>query len=102
MDCATHQEGSVPPAHKHHRRYARMHADTMNLPDGLLEQVRARAAASGRTTTSLVEEALRLLLQTPDARSETTLVPTYGKPGGRLLVDIEDRDALWAALDERP
>ena len=75
---------------------------TMNLPDGLLEQVRARAAASGRTTTSLVEEALRLLLQTPDARTETKLVPTYGKPGGRFLVDIEDRDALWADLDERP
>ena len=73
----------------------------MNLPDGLMEQVRARAAASGRTTTSLVEEALRLLLQTSSMNTGTRSLPTYGKPGGRILVDLEDRDALWAALDDR-
>ena len=74
----------------------------MNLPDGLLEQVRARAAASGRTTTSLVEEALRLLLTTSPGRATTRALPTYGRPGGRFLVDLQDPEALWAALDERP
>lgn len=73
---------------------------TMNLPDGLLEETKAYAAAAGRTTTSVVEEALRRLLgERPEERTERTL-PTYGAPGGRFLVDLEDRDALWAALDE--
>ena len=72
---------------------------TMNLPDGLLEQVRARAAESGRTTTSLVEEALRLLLQTPSGDLPARSLPTFGKPGGVILVDLEDRDAVWAAMD---
>ena len=74
---------------------------TMNLPDGLMEQVRARAAVSGRTTTSLMEEALRLLLQTPSVNTGRRSLPTYGKPDGRILVDLEDREALWAALDDR-
>ena len=72
----------------------------MNLPDGLMDQVRARAAASGRTTTSLVEEALRLLLETPGTGTPPRELPAYGTPGGRFLVDLEDRDALWAALDD--
>jgi len=75
---------------------------TMNLPDGLLEQVRARAAATGRTTTSLVEEALRAHLDGPAAPAPSGPLPAYGNPEGRFLVDMEDRDAVWAALDERP
>lgn len=75
---------------------------TMNLPDGLMEEVRTRAAAAGRTTTSLVEEALRLLLDTADAAGPRRSLPTYGRPGGRILVDLEDRDALEAALDADP
>ena len=73
----------------------------MNLPDALMAQVRARAAASGRTTTSLVEEALRMLLATSDTAAPSRELPTYGEPGGRFLVDLDDRDALWAALDDR-
>ena len=74
----------------------------MNLPDGLMERVRARATASGRTTTSLVEEALRMLLDTARPREPSGPLPAYGTPGGRFLVDLEDRDAVWAALNERP
>lgn len=67
-----------------------------------MEEVRARAAASGRTTTSLVEEALRLLLDGPQGRPPKGPLPAYGTPGGRFLVDLSDREAVWAALDERP
>lgn len=74
---------------------------SMNLPDALLNEVRARAAASGRTTTSLVEEALRLLLDACPNRAPAGPLPAYGTPGGRFLVDLEDREAVWAALDER-
>jgi plasmid stability protein len=72
---------------------------TMNLPDGLVEEAKAYAAARGRTTTSVVVEALRRLLA--EVRDEVPVgaLPTYGTPGGRFLVDLEDRDALWAALD---
>lgn len=71
----------------------------MNLPDALLERVRERAASEHRTVTSLVEEALRLIL---DGRPHPApgLLPTDGLPSGRFLVDIDDKDALQAVFDE--
>lgn len=27
-------------------------------------------------------------------------LPVYGQAGGQILVDLADRDAVWAALDE--
>lgn len=75
---------------------------TMNLPDALLEQVKQRAAESGRTVTSLMEEALRQLLSHPSQPSpEVRRLPSYGKADAEPLVDLSDRDAVWAAL-ERP
>lgn len=73
---------------------------TLNLPDGLVAQAKARAAASGRTLTSLIEEGLRLVLDRPDVPAAAEPLPAYGRPGGRILVDLADRDAVWAALDE--
>lgn len=73
---------------------------TMNLPDGLIEQVKARAKASGRTTTSVVEEALRLLLAQATTPAPRRPMPTYGTPDANgMLIDILDKDALWEALD---
>ncbi|MGH3719597.1 MAG: hypothetical protein ACRDRI_12325 [Pseudonocardiaceae bacterium] len=75
---------------------------TLNLPDGLVAQVKAHAVASGQTVTSLVEEGLRLVLQQHDTRHSAVLeqLPAYGHPAGRILVDLADRDAVWATLDE--
>jgi len=77
---------------------------TINLPDSLMRQVRQRADSDHRTVTSLVEQALReLLARDRTAREEQELLPTFGAPGSRSLVDIDDRDAVYAALDaERP
>lgn len=73
----------------------------MNLPDALLEQVKQRADASGRTVTSIVEEALRELLARPSATTTDPLeLPTFGSPTDRVLVDILDKDALGQVLDE--
>lgn len=72
---------------------------TLNLPDGLMAQAKARAAATGRTVTALVEEGLRLVLQSDAADAPTEPLPTYGTASGRFLVDLEDRDAVWSALD---
>jgi hypothetical protein len=72
---------------------------SMNLPDGLLAAAKRRAEAEGTTVTSLVERALRDLLARPPARPSVESLPTYDAPQSRLLVDLADRDALYAALD---
>lgn len=73
---------------------------TLNLPDGLVAQAKAQAVASGRTLTSLVEEGLRLVLEQRNMPAAPQPLPAYGQPGGRILVDVTDRDAVWAVLDE--
>ena len=73
---------------------------TLNLADGLVERAKARAAATGRTLTSLVEEGLRLVLEQHDRPTAPQPLPAYGQPSGRILVDLADRDAVWAILDE--
>jgi hypothetical protein len=72
---------------------------SMNLPDGLLAAVRRRAEVEGTTVTGLVERALRDLLAKPAAGAAAEPLPTYDAPRSRLLVDLADRDALYAALD---
>lgn len=73
---------------------------TINLPDGLAEAAKARAAVEGRTFTSLVEEGLRTVLAAgPVDPVDPRPLPAYGEAGGRFLVDPDDREALWAALD---
>ena len=72
----------------------------MNLPDSLMQQVRRRAESDRRTVTSLFEQALReLLARQEDVPEKDDPLPTYGAPGSHPLVDIDDRDALYAALD---
>lgn len=70
----------------------------MNLPDSLLDRARRRAADEGRTVTSLMEEALQELLSRPSARPAVETLPVW-RGGGQRLVDIDDKDALWAVLD---
>lgn len=72
---------------------------TINLPDALVEMAKQRARAQGRTFTSLVEEGLRAVLAERVTSEEAVVLPAYGTPGGRVLVDLMDRDATWAALD---
>jgi hypothetical protein len=70
---------------------------TLNLPDALAEEAKERAAAEGRTFTSLVEEGLRMVLErTPEASTREPL-PTFR--GGGFLIDLEDKEALWEILD---
>jgi plasmid stability protein len=70
---------------------------TLNLPDSLAEEAKERAATEGRTLTSLVEEGLRMVLAAHDEPVPHEPLPTHS--GGRLLVDLEDKEALWAILD---
>lgn len=72
---------------------------TINLPDGLAEAAKERARAEGRTFTSLVVEGLRTVLARNEPQSPVEPLPAYGDASDRFLVDITDREALWAALD---
>ena len=69
---------------------------TIILPDGLAEQAKSYAAERGCTFTALVVDSLHLILRQPPVR-ELTPLPTFG--GGRMLVDIADKDAVWGAFD---
>jgi hypothetical protein len=72
---------------------------TLNLPDALFEAARAKASAEGRTLTSLVEEGLRAVLMIPEPRTAPVPLPAFGQHDQQFLVDLDDRDAMWEALD---
>lgn len=72
---------------------------TINLPDALGEAAKAKAAAEGRTFTSLVEEGLRAVLGGTGTETTPKPLPVFGDKTGRFLVDPADREALAAALD---
>jgi plasmid stability protein len=73
---------------------------TLNLPDALAEEVRKRAAAEGRTFTSLVVEGLRAVLaKTEHPAQPAPRLPSSGRPDGQVLVDLSDREAVWDVLD---
>jgi plasmid stability protein len=73
---------------------------TLNLPDALAEEARKRAAAEGRTFTSLVVEGLRAVLAKSAAPTgPAPRLPASGRGDGKVLVDLTDRDALWDVLD---
>jgi hypothetical protein len=73
---------------------------TMNLPDALLDEVRERAKSEGRTVTSLMIEALQDLLDKKPVEHERYSFPTWGAPNGRMLIDIDDKDAVQRLFDE--
>jgi hypothetical protein len=72
---------------------------TINLPDGLAEAAKRRAAEEGRTFTSILEEGLRAVLERRSEPQPPPELPAYGDPSGRFIVDLRDRAALWEALD---
>ncbi len=71
----------------------------MDLDDGLLRKAKQRAAAEGRTLTSLVEEALRERLDVgsrPARPFKLRLITRKGWPPG---VDVAERAAHQDWLD---
>ena len=70
---------------------------TINLPEGLGEEAKRYAAQRGCTFTALVVEGLQLVLHRSEERGSRRELPSYG--GGRLLVDLTDKEAVGEALD---
>jgi hypothetical protein len=71
---------------------------SMNLPDGLLAEAKAKAAAEGSTVTQLVVEGLRSRIAAASSVTTTTVsLPT--RKLGRSSVDISDNVAVRDILD---
>ena len=70
---------------------------TLQIDDGVMRELKMRAARDGRTMSELVEAALRRLL---DERPPDKDLPPLPVMKARELVDVSDRDALYRAMEE--
>ena len=75
---------------------------TIRMEKALLEDAKRHAREHGKTFTELVDEAVRNLLALAATREPDPpkvpyrLEPIFHEPP---LIDISDKDALWAILD---
>lgn len=73
---------------------------TVRLPEELLRRARIKAAAEGRTLTSLIEDGLRLVVTDKPAGAQARpKLPRFSKATGGLrpgvdLKDVEEMDDL--------
>jgi hypothetical protein len=75
---------------------------TLDIEDGLLRRARRKAAAEGRTLTSVIEEALQALLGRPARSRSPFRLRWVTRRGSRPpAVDVADRQALYERLDGR-
>jgi plasmid stability protein len=70
---------------------------TLQIDDGVMRDLKMRAARDGRTMSELVETALRRLLEERPAEKDLPRLPVMV---ARELVDVSDRDALYRAMEE--
>jgi hypothetical protein len=76
---------------------------TVNIDADLLRRAREEALRSRRPLGDVVDDALRLLLNRAPGRDRQAVdLPVFGGSGLQPGVDLEDREALAALLDERP
>ena len=74
---------------------------TLNIDDTVMSRLRREAARQGKTMSELVEAALRLLFQSGSRKSKPKLRPLPTFRGGKPLVDIADRNALYDVMEGR-
>ena len=68
---------------------------TVRLPPGLLAAAKKKAAAEGRTLTSLIEDGLRQVIAAPKPRREPAKLPVSDAKGGpRPGIDISNSAQL--------
>ena len=74
---------------------------TINIDDSVMQRLREEAARRGTTMSALVEAGLRLVLAPSAATGEPPppLPPLPTWDSGGHLVDIDDRDALYRAME---
>jgi hypothetical protein len=74
---------------------------TLNIDDTVMDRLRREAARQGKTMSELVEAALRLLFHEHKRAAKKKLRPLPRFHGGKPLVDIADRNALYDAMEGR-
>ncbi len=74
---------------------------TVNIQDRLLQQAKEIGARTRRPLGEVIDDALRLLLNSMEesARRGPVELPTYGGSGVQPGVDLEDKEALTALLE---
>jgi len=71
---------------------------TFNIDATIMARLKREAARRRRTMSEMVETAVQLMLRGERKRAPMTELPSFH--GGRELVDIADRDALYRAMCE--
>lgn len=72
---------------------------TVHLHDSVHGALKAEAAHKGKTLSAMAESALRYFLSSSRKRPKRRLkLPVFHS--GDHLVDIDDRDALYRAMEE--
>ena len=83
---------------------------TVRLPEDLFNRAKRKAAAEGRTLTSLIEDGLRLIVsESQKAPKSKRVLPRVSKAGGGLMPGIElnnssglqeadDLDYVWRMI----
>jgi hypothetical protein len=74
---------------------------TVNLDEHLLAEAKVLAARQHRTLGAVIDDALRrtFAVESP-ARSGRVRLPVDGDPNGRLLVDLDDKEAIADLLGD--
>jgi hypothetical protein len=75
---------------------------TIRLDDQLLRDAKKAAVESGRTLTSLIEDALRLALTVRGSVEPIEELPVFHGSGLRPGVDLADSAGLEAIMNEEP
>ena len=75
---------------------------TLNIDESVMRRLREEAARRGTTMSALVEAGLRRVLAPPitTGKPPDALPPLPTWDSGGRLVDIDDRDALYRAMEE--
>jgi hypothetical protein len=71
---------------------------TLTIPDRVFAEIKREAARQHSTISAVVEAALRMYLQRGKDQPQPLEIPTFD--GGRLLVDVSDREKLYDLFDE--
>lgn len=74
---------------------------TLLIDDQIFARLKREAARRGETMSALVESALRRLFDEQPSRTPSRLPPLPTFDGGRVTVDLADRDALFDRMDGR-
>ena len=75
---------------------------TVRLDDELLRDAKAVAAASGRTLTAVIEDALREVLARRAAGAERVELPVFRGGSLQAGVDLDDTAALLDLMERAP